>query len=140
MYKQESADQLGENKEDTGIGSSNGVIQQLSDDDDNDQDEEDLEEEDDDDVELDDDDEDNSPSNKSSNRHGIQQHHGHLRQNSTSDPSSPPPAKKSRSELARFYEAAVKGRTLRSTAPGGIGQGRIFISNVLMCFMFSYHY
>ena len=116
---------MGEKKEDTGIGSSNGVIQQLSDDDDdNDQDEEDLEEEDDDDVEEDDDEEDISPSNKSSGRCGIQQLHGHIRQNSTSDPSSPPPVKKSRSELARFYEAAVKGRTLRSTAPGGIGQGR----------------
>ena len=42
---------------------------------------------------------------------------------SNSDPSSPPPAKKSRSELARFYEAAVTGRTLRSTAPGQAGQG-----------------
>ena len=49
-----------------------------------------------------------------------------------SDPSSPPPAKKSRtSELARFYEAAVKGRTLRSTAPGQIGQGKVFYLNLI---------
>ena len=51
---------------------------------------------------------------------------------SNSDPSSPPPAKKSRqSELARFYEAAVKGRTLRSTAPGQIGQGKVFYLNLI---------
>ena len=32
--------------------------------------------------------------------------------------SSPPPVKKSRSELARFYEAAVEGRALRSQGSG----------------------
>ena len=116
---------MDEKKEDAGVASSNGVIQQQSDDDDNDQDEDDLDEEDE-DVDDDDDEEDNSPLNKSGSRHGVQQLHGHIRQNSTSEPSSPPP-KKSRSELARFYEAAVKGRTLRSTAPGSIGQGRLYI-------------
>jgi len=35
-------------------------------------------------------------------------------------PGSPPPAKKSRSELAKFYEATVEGRSLRSSA--GVGQ------------------
>ena len=57
---------------------------------------------------------------------------------SNSDPSSPPPAKKSRqSELARFYEAAVKGRTLRSTAPGQIGQGKVFYLNSIKYYKIS---
>ena len=106
------------------LESSSGVNQPPSDDDDdddNDQDEEDLDENDD----GEDDDEENSALNKLGSMHGI--HHLHARQNSTSDPSSPPPAKRNRSELARFYEAAVKGRSLRSSAPGGIGQGNSYI-------------
>jgi hypothetical protein len=35
--------------------------------------------------------------------------------------SPPPPSKKSKSELARFYEATVEGRSLRSSAPLGPG-------------------
>ena len=114
---------MDEKQEHPEVGSSNGAIQQQSDDEDNDQEEEDLDEEDD-DIEEYDDEEENSASNKSIIRPGVQQLHSRVRQNSTSDPSSPPPAKKGRSELARFYEAAVKGRTLRSTVPGSIGQGR----------------
>ena len=96
---------------------------QASDDDDNDQDE-DLDEEDDDLEEADDEDD-----VKDSGRDGQQQLNIDGHHISNSDPSSPPPAKKSRSELARFYEAAVKGRTLRSTAPGQIGQGNGIYSN-----------
>ena len=113
---------MDEKQEHPEVGSSNGAIQQQSDDEDNDQEEEDLDEEDD-DIEEYDDEEENSASNKSIIRPGVQQLHSRVRQNSASDPSSPPPAKKGRSELARFYEAAVKGRTLRSTVPGSIGQG-----------------
>ena len=36
--------------------------------------------------------------------------------------SSPPPPKKGRSELAKFYEAAVEGRSLRSSAAGLPGE------------------
>ena len=109
------------------LASSSEVNQPLSDDDDdNDQEEEDLDEDDED--EEDEDYEENS-SNRPEDGHGIQLQ-SRVRQNSTSDPSSPP-AKKNRSELARFYEAAVKGRSLRSSAPGGIGQGNfIGISNI----------
>lgn len=37
--------------------------------------------------------------------------------------SNTPPPKKSRSELAKFYEATVEGRSLRSSVPGGGGPG-----------------
>jgi len=101
--------------------SSNGVALQVSDDEDNDQDEE-LDEEDD-DLDDADDDEDSNLTHKRAVRDDQEQMSTDGQQISNSDPSSPPPAKKSRqSELARFYEAAVKGRTLRSTAPGQIGQ------------------
>merc|ERR1719264_941962 len=43
-----------------------------------------------------------------------------LTQGEKRGPGSPPPAKKSRSELAKFYEATVEGRSLRSSA--GVGQ------------------
>ena len=102
---------------------------QASDDEDNDQDE-DLDEEDDDLEEADDEDD-----VKDSGRDGQQQLNIDGHHISNSDPSSPPPAKKSRSELARFYEAAVKGRTLRSTAPGQIGQGNGIYSNSIWIYI-----
>ena len=103
--------------EPTTIEPSNGAALQASDDEDNDQDE-DLDEEDDDLEEAD----------EWKGRDDPQQMSVEGQQISNSDPSSPPPAKKSRSELARFYEAAVTGRTLRSTAPGQAGQGNKFDS------------
>ena len=106
---------------------SNQNIPPVSDDEENDQDEEDLEE-DEDDLEEADDERDNSVLNEMGVRQGSQM----LRlDGQQTEASSPPPAKKGRSELARFYEAAVKGRTLRSTAPGQLGPGNF----ILVCYM-----
>ena len=110
---------------------SNENIPPVSDDEENDQDEEDLEE-DEDDLEEADDERDNSVLNEMGVRQGSQM----LRlDGQQTEASSPPPAKKGRSELARFYEAAVKGRTLRSTAPGQLGPGNF----ILVCHMAKIH-
>ena len=110
---------------------SNENIPPVSDDEENDQDEEDLEE-DEDDLEEADDERDNSVLNEMGVRQGSQM----LRlDGQQTEASSPPPAKKGRSELARFYEAAVKGRTLRSTAPGQLGPGNF----ILVCYMVKIH-
>ena len=109
------------------VETSNENIPPVSDDEENDQDEEDLEE-DEDDLEEADDERDNSVLNEMGVRQGSQM----LRlDGQQTEASSPPPAKKGRSELARFYEAAVKGRTLRSTAPGQLGPGNF----ILVCYM-----